>query len=471
MDIRCTAATFAAATCLSLTWIVPGLAAGLDPASAVKAALGGVVIDKIFQDADQTIANAVAQAQNAGNGLLMHAADQASVLEQNAKLVVGDQRQKTFDSLDASEQDLLVEMEQWRRQVGAATNAAYDIVDTVNLDTSYQLSHLPFTHVPDFFVQSVHGVAFLKQPGDYKVTLDALNLGIQSDRKSVVTVVLDQKPLAVATPDQSTLNRAVIAIPNAALAPYFQPDHLATVPMVIKVTMTKRGLLSKFVNFRSPSTETYEVPVFLTLYPDLAATVSLEVHHPHYDWVSVGPVPGTNIVQTPNKNGCKQPLSGCAFAGVVDMTVPSSQNVPPAQGDRRIDSFALDCVSRVGQCNFSLVTSTQLTDEGSHATISFLTYSYPVQMRVLATAVSEYRRAAQDDVATYPMGIYFDHSTQVSVPGDFDLLIAHVTTFTGKHYDFQPDTQPDPTGLVVKSSITPPGSSRYVVLTANEPTM
>lgn len=92
-------------------------------------------------------------------------------------------------------------------------------------------------------------------------------------------------------------------------------------------------------------------------------------------------------------------------------------------------------------------------------------------MRVLATAVSEYRRRAQDDLVTLPMSVYFDHTTQVAAPGDFDLLIAHVTTFTGKTYDFSPDTQADPHGLIVKSSITPPPAlTRLVVLTANEPT-
>jgi hypothetical protein len=73
---------------------------------------------------------------------------------------------------------------------------------------------------------------------------------------------------------------------------------------------------------------------------------------------------------------------------------------------------------------------------------------------------------------TLPMNVYFDHTTQVVAPGDFNLLIAHVKTFTGKTYDFSPDRQPDPHGLIVKSAISPPPApTRFVVLTANEPTL
>src|SRR5262249_34117538 len=91
----------------------------------------------------------------------------------------------------------------------------------------------------------------------------------------------------------------------------------------------------------------------------------------------------------------------------------------------------------------------------SHVIIVYQTWSFPVQMRALATAVSEYRRGAKDDTTTLPMNVYFDHTTQVTVPGDFNLLIAHVKTFTGKTYDFSPDTQSDPHGLIVKSAISP----------------
>jgi hypothetical protein len=463
----------AAAAIISLVVVgTPAFALDVDPANVVKSALGGVLVDKIFSDVDKTIANAINQVQNAGNGLVMHAANQASVLEQDANLLVGDQRQKTFDQLNASEQNLLVEMEQWRRAVDKATGVAYDIIDTVNLDTSYQLQHLPFTNVPDFFVQSVHGVSFLKQPSDYRVTLNALNLGIQSNRQAQISVLLDQRPLRIITPDQSTLNRAIITIPSAALAPYFQEDHLRTVSLVIRVTMTQTGLLQEILHFGSPPSTTHEVPVTLTLYPALAATIALEVHYPHYDWISIGAVPGSPGPPTPDKNGCRNPASGCAYAGPVELRVRSSQSTPPVQGDQRINAYRLDCMTATSVCNFARVTSSQLIENSSHAIMVYQTWSRPVQMRVLATAVSEYRRRAQDDVVTVPMGVYFDHTTPVSTPGDFDLLIAHVTTFTGKTYDFSPDTQADPNGLILKSAITPPPAlARLVVLTAHAPPM
>jgi hypothetical protein len=61
-----------------------------------KQALGGFLVDKIFSDVDKTITRAIDQTQDAGNGLIMHTANQASILEQDAILLLGDQRQKTY---------------------------------------------------------------------------------------------------------------------------------------------------------------------------------------------------------------------------------------------------------------------------------------------------------------------------------------------------------------------------------------
>jgi len=90
---------FGAATAAILSLLIPGgpaIALDLDPADAVKQALGGFLVDKIFDDADKTITDGTNKAQDAGNGLIMHAANQASILEQDAILLIGDQRQKTF---------------------------------------------------------------------------------------------------------------------------------------------------------------------------------------------------------------------------------------------------------------------------------------------------------------------------------------------------------------------------------------
>jgi hypothetical protein len=220
----------------------------------------------------------------------------------------------------------------------------------------------------------------------------------------------------------------------------------------------------------STVTKTYEIPVTLTLYPDLAATIALEAHYPHYDWVPIGQVPGDKGAMTEDKNHKCDGTPACCANGSVELRVRSTQSTPPTPGDQRIESCKLDCVTDPSY-PFSRY-GTNLIENGSHAIIDYQTWSGPVQMRVLATAVSEYRRRAEDDTVTLPMNIYFDHTTQVAAPGDFNLLIAHVKTFTGKTYDFLPDTQPDPKGLIVKSAITGPGATnRLVVLTANEPTL
>jgi hypothetical protein len=443
----------------------PATALTLDPVDVVKSTLAGKVVNDIFSGVDQTITNAINQAQNAGNGLIMHTANQASILEQDAFLLLADQRQKTFEQLGDAEQKLLIEMQQWRLAVDKAVSAAYDIVDTINLDTSFQLANLPFTHVPDFFVQSIHGVSFLKQPAaDYKVTLSALNLGIRADRKSEISVLLDNQPVTIITPDQNALNRAVITLPNGALAPYFQQDHLRTVPLIIRITMTRTGWLQNILYHA----KTYEIPVTLTLYPELAATIALEVHFPHYDWVPIGQVPGAESAMTEDKDGKCKGDPACCANGTVELKVRNGLTSPPGPGDQRIDSCKLDCTTNPSYPFYR--SSTDLFENNSHAVIHFQTWSGPVKMRVLATSVSEYRRRAEDDKVTLPMNIYFDHTTQVAAPGDFNALIAHVKTFTGKTYDFLPDTQVDPNGLIVKATITAgPAPTRLVVLTAKEP--
>jgi hypothetical protein len=75
--------------------------------------------------------------------------------------------------------------------------------------------------------------------------------------------------------------------------------------LVIRVTITQTGLLQQIFH----TSKTYEIPVTLNLHPDLAATISLEAHHPHYDWVPIGQAPGETGAETPNMDGCTNPDS------------------------------------------------------------------------------------------------------------------------------------------------------------------
>ena len=89
---------------------------------------------------------------------------------------------------------------------------------------------------------------------------------------------------------------------------------------------------------------TYEIPVTLTLYPDLAATIELEAHYPHYDWAPIGQVPGNPGAMSEEKNHkCYDPDSGCAYSGLVELKVQANRKRRLAsltEGLKRISSNA-----------------------------------------------------------------------------------------------------------------------------------
>lgn len=434
---------------------------------AIAAGLAKMTVGQIFDRVNQTV-NTV---NNDGNGAILHAADQANLLEQNASLVVGGDLTQTFDQLDSNEQTLIVEMEKWRQLAAGAIPAAYNMIDTVNLDTAYNLQALPFTHEPAFFVQSVKGIAVTPKADDYKVTLNALNVGQINGEPADISVAINGKQIDIAPSDQTQLNRAVITIPKAAIAPLFQQSTLASMPLVISVTIHR----SEFFNLYH-SSKTYTVPVTLILYPALAGTGNLTISYPAFSWVPVGWQDGDIGVPTDDEDGkCDHFETGCGYRHDVQIDVPNSGKPEPIEGDERVDNdpshpLGVDCVNREAWCPDTFILQAAISNNGARGTVDFVTTSKPVTIKARGF-VEQYDRNAVDGISTFPVSLYFNQMTTVAInPANTSEMILTYTSFTGNTSTIDLTNPIDPQGLLTVVNLGKPADSpRNILLTATPP--
>ena len=331
----------------------------------------------------------------------------------------------------------------------------YDLKDTLVIDIAAAEAGLPLTDVPDFFVQSIRNIAFLKRPGDYPISLFARGVDTNSDQKADISVSIDGKPQVLSRIDHVQAGRADIFIPQAALDPLFKRDQLSTVAILISVKLSKRHLFGLYW-----SEETFSIPLTLTLYPQLAAKIVVKSQAPKYDWVSVEEVASNPVGPTPDLDGCTD--LDCRFTGYGDVRVPGPQSGDPIPGARRIRDPYWICLTPASYCAFFENSPIVVDMNGTHASGTFQTWSKPTTWQ-LRGKVDEWRQTAIQTNET-EITLYFDDQSAFEVPSQTLQISLQVTTFTGRTYTMSlPGSDPD--GIVVMGSRAAgtPGNDRIVI--------
>ena len=378
---------------------------------------------KVISDFQNAGGQLIDQGQAAGNGMITHAGMELDAASRNAVIGMGADLDKQVGNLTQGEQAVILSLQRLQDQGKKLTDGAYNLKDTTVVDLTSWEHNWIFAHTPDFFVQSIRGTALLPQPGDYQVSLIALGLGEASDSKAEITATLNDKAFQFASVDQtSQRGQAILTLPNAAIAPLFAPDKLALANLKITVKLSRKKIFGW-------KTHSYDFPVKLLLYPARIATVNVTMTAPDYDWVSIGDTP-SQVVLSPDKNGCKYCDPSCTAKNSVDTVVPGV-HTPLAVGDERIISATQSCTPN-NLCQYVSRQNIAVIDNGARARMTWETCSGPASFQ-LHGATQQWQLVGSKTTSE-KVALAIDDPQVVQLPDGVTLIVVEVTSFTKQHY-------------------------------------
>ena len=378
-----------------------------------------------IDDAENAVQRLLAQAQQTGNGLESNAASQLDAIAQGTMLILGNDINTENGKLNSMELAALLGLEKATKSINVDINQAYNLRDTTIVDITQWKSGIPFTHTPDFFVQTIDNTATLPEPGDYHITVIGYGFGISDESKAVVTAQLNGQPVSLSEVDQSKSGTAIIAIPHDSLAPLFNLTKLNIVTLTLNVTISRKHFITGW------KSNQYKFPVHMTLYPPQMAMATLHLTTPVYNWVDTGSDALSAGYTTPEKNGCNGNPGCRANNGPIDIRVPGPLSGPPIPGEQRITSATLQCNSG-SICDFNGCQQISILENFTHASATWCTWSHPTQWQ-LRGHVQEWRLVGSQ-VTDQQIAIVVDHPVTVQFPPNFSLATLDVKSYTGYVY-------------------------------------
>ena len=435
--------------------------------AAIATELAGRKISDIVNDFRQAGTALIDQATASGNALISRAANEANVLSRNVSLQLRDQLDRTFDDLDDQRKLLVVEAERIRRDLLSLRDDAYEIKDTTALDLNALVSKFPFVK-ESFFVQAIRGLAYLPQNSQFQLTVFATTLGIQEDVSTQLSLHIghgDDLPVIDDIRVDQSQQRFVakISIPNDALASSYKEKELSIVPLTLKFKVTKK---EGWWIFSREKVVVYDVPIYLTLYPELAARAKVVAKIPKYDWVNVGPT--EESYSTPNRH-CSSNCRGEPTRGGNRIDLAVAGGPPPYKvGFRRLKSLDHRCVG--GNCGFSDSFRSGLTGFNTKAFATWDTWSTSGTWRLKAD-VEEYQLIGETAHTSVTIPLYFNRSIAFLLPSGWTHAILEITTFTKNSYEVKVG-EPDARGLVTYQGRSQAGpENERISYGVNEPSL
>lgn len=411
---------------LSFVLFIP---VGQAQTAIIAGALAGRQVSQIIDDLKLTATNLLASADNSGNAMISHGANEANVIAQNLSFQFRDRLDQTFDRLSDQEKLLLIEAENMRAALAQTVDKAYDAKDTLAIDLNKLLDRFPFLS-KSFFVQSVRGVAYFPGAGDYKIKVTASTLGIEEGMKTKVSVKIDGNLVEAVEVDQSTQRgQAIVTLPNSVIAPRFSDASLVFIKAaLIFETERERGFwIFKWATKEAP----FEVPLTLSLYPRTAATITATARAPVHAWASAGSISVSK--DTPDRN-CKRDCGGEPTRGPnrIEIAVPGG-NVPSIGAKRFVGKPSLGCVGGNPACGYSGAVNTYITDNSTRAIGTWDTWSRPTTWTMTAD-VEEYRMTGESAYSGSSVRVLFGQPVIIDYPKGSTAKFIHIKTFTKNEY-------------------------------------
>ncbi len=398
-------------------------------ATVVAGMLAGKKVSEIIDQLRMTAVNLLAQADNTGNAMISHGANEANVLAQNLSFQFRDRLDQTFDRLGDDEKLLLIEADEMRTTLAQTVDKAYDAKDTLAVDLNRMLDRFPFLR-KGFFLQSVRGIAYFPGAANYKLKVTASTLGIDENLQTAVAMSVDGKPIENLEVDQAQQRgQAIITVPNAVISPKFSDADLVLVKAVITFDVERKH---GFGPFKWTSKEgPFEVPLTLSLYPRTAATITPTARAPVYAWTSAGSMAVSK--DTPDRH-CSSRCHGEPTRGPnrIEMAVAGG-NVLLAGAKRFVGSPSLACTGGGGACGFYGSPNTYITDNATKAVATWDTWSRPTTW-TLTTNVEEYKMTSDAPYAGQSMKVLFGQPLSLDYPKGSTVKAISVKTFTKNEY-------------------------------------
>lgn len=154
---------------------------------------GNDLVNKI----DQTLKVSTGNIDLMSDGMFSKLNNQLSVAEQNLKIILGQELNKSIDNLGTKEKIALVELEKLRLTVESYKKTAFDLKDATILDIQTIVGNIiPWTKT-DFMVQKIDGILQMKNEDEYKLKFTGIGFGANSEKflASITKVSINGKKL------------------------------------------------------------------------------------------------------------------------------------------------------------------------------------------------------------------------------------------------------------------------------------
>ena len=259
-----------------------------------EAQLGAVVTALVakqtIREAQKAVDDGLDRAKATGSALISQTASEASILIQTLSMELGGNLAELKRDLRPEEITLLGKISALTDQLEGVQAAAYDFKDSAVIDLANLEAALPFVHLP-YFIQRIKGLSqVVSDGGDYPMTLSAFGLTPgSSETASSVQLVDATTGKEIDTRVNITANgQASIAITNAGLKQYFEPDKVVVLPVDLEISVVQHRRILPDRHYKITA------KIGLSLFPTKAAHVTVTAYKPTYVWVR------TQTVDTPH---------------------------------------------------------------------------------------------------------------------------------------------------------------------------
>jgi hypothetical protein len=307
------------------------LSTGCDPTTAVVGGAAGLITGKsLIGDADQAVANRMAQAEQIGNGLVDQGVTRLSVLTEAARQAGQDTLQKGLGEMNSQERMLFQELQNLTQEVEAGKQDAYDIGQVTAIDVSSTLDQVPLIKGATY-ISTIRGLSVLNWREQHVIYVIATGLGPgRADETTSVTFTVDGKPIQPTNVDLSKANRGAYTFSTASLRGDANISEITSRKAVITLIRKKRGLFEK--------QKVVNTPILLTFYPQKAGVVTFSYGIPQFEYRKVSRKEEPAHVTSDCGNGKCDRTEGFATTPVSNGDIAD-----PPEGNRKVANAAIRC--------------------------------------------------------------------------------------------------------------------------------
>jgi hypothetical protein len=221
-----------------------------------------------------------------GNALLSQAGNQANVAAANIVYLFSDQLDKRYQELAPQLQAIIEQLARFRQTPDEVLRGGERLVDKMTVNFMEIVRTLPFSHVPDFYVERLDGLVQLLRDHDVDITITGIGVGqSNSDQQNAITkILLEGAPVAF----QTTLDAhsATIALSHDVIKQYL-PDVTAKKASIVRLSIESQTKRKGLLGWGNP--DAHSVPVSLTLLPAYAGPVTITATYRQKEWVIESP--------------------------------------------------------------------------------------------------------------------------------------------------------------------------------------